>query len=146
MQIMTVIPSYHVILLRRVNDVLLTSKSRLQALKELSDLDVEIIPYLFMFLDCLIIADDRDCEISIDFHEGFPYTVLEESLAIVVLVEDLYVAGDDVKGIHAVDLLLLLLAFGDRSVLGKLIDVVQYLFFLVGEQIFQYLVDVLAEQ
>ena len=64
----------------------------------------------------------------------------------VVLVKDLDVAGHDVKRIHALDLFLLLLALGDCSVLGKLVDVVQHLLFLVGKQVFQDLVDVLAEQ
>lgn len=142
----TAILSNRVILLRCVEDVLLASKPRLQTLEELNDLNIEVLSYGLMFLHRLVKANDGDCVIPIDLHKGLANTVLEESLAVVVLVKDLDITGDDVKGIHTLDLFLLLLAFGDRTVLGKLVDVVQHLFFLIGKQIFQDLIDVLAEQ
>lgn len=99
-----------------------------------------------MLVHRLIEANDGNGVISIELHEGLADAVQEKPPAVVVLVENFDVTGHDVKGIHPLDLLLLLLALGKGPVFGKLVDVVQNLFLLVGKQIFEDFVDVLTEQ
>jgi hypothetical protein len=134
-----------VILLRALLDGLFASEPFPELFKEELDLDVEVAVDFLVLLQRTVVAEDGDGEVAVEFHGRLAHSVLEEAPAVVVLIEDLDVAGHDVEAVHAVHLLLLLQSLRQRAVLRQLVDVVQHLLLLLRQQVLQHPVDALAE-
>jgi hypothetical protein len=99
---------------------------------------------MLVFLHRFLVAQDGDGVIAVQLELGFSDPVLQESPAVVVLIENFDVAGDELECLHAIDLLLLLQAFGDGPVFGQLVDVVQDLLLLLLHQVLKHIFDLLA--
>lgn len=99
---------------------------------------------MLVFLHRFLVAQDGDGVIAVQLELGFSDPVLQESPAVVVLIENFDVAGDELECLHAIDLLLLLQAFGNGPVFGQLVDVVQDLLLLLLHQVLKHLFDLLA--
>lgn len=73
----------------------IAAESSFQSLEELFDLWVEVISDVFVFLHRFLEAQDGDSVIPVQLKLGFSDAVLEESSAIVILIENFDVAGDE---------------------------------------------------
>lgn len=88
-----------------------------------------------------MVTEIGDGAIAIDFCFGLAHSVYPKSPAVVELVEDPDPARNELKDLHLLYLVALLLAFGERLVRGQLIDILLDFLALLGQQFLEHFIN-----
>ena len=110
-------------------------------LVEVLDLWLQVLADLLEAFQSSMVTEIGDGAIAIDFCFGLAHSVYPKSPAVVELVEDPDPARNELKDLHLLYLVALLLAFGERLVRGQLIDILLDFLALLGQQFLEHFIN-----